>query len=120
MSESREETMYVPTEEAIKQLFHGDESYFDEAAKIIAEWYRIETDLTEGSRFESEKEFLKDGDMDVVELIDAQMDEDKVRIAWLAFDGMDVDEEEFDDDDFEEDFDDEDFDEDLDEEDEGY
>lgn len=116
MSKNREETMYVPTEEAIKQLFHGDEAYFDEAAKIIAEWYRIETDLTEGSRFESEKEFLEDGDMDVVELIDAQSDEDKVRIAWLAFDGMDADEEEFDDDDFDEDFDDED----LDEEDEDY
>ena len=116
MSENKEESMYVPTEEAIKQLFHGDEEYFNEAAKIIAEWYETEAELSEGSRFENEEEFLEDGYLDVIELIDAQWDEDKVRIAWLAFDGVDTDDEDFDDEDCDNDFDDED----LDEEDEDY
>lgn len=116
MSENKEESMYIPTEEAIKQLLHGEEEYFNEAAKIIAEWYETEAELSEGSRFESEEEFLEDGYMDIMELIDAQYDMDKVRIAWLAFDGIDIDDEDFDDEDFEdeddfnsEDFDDDDF-----------
>ena len=116
MSENKEESMYVPTEEAIKQFFHGDEEYFDEAAKIIAEWYETEVELSEGSRFENEEEFLEDGYLDVIELIDAQWDEDKIRIAWLAFDGVDTDDEDFDDEDCDDDFDDED----PDEEDEDY
>ena len=83
---------YIPTEEAIKKLFCGDEKYFDKAARIIAEWYRIETDLTGVSRFENEEDFLENGFGDVAELIDAQRDPLKVHIAGMAFDGIGLDE----------------------------
>ena len=114
MSENKEESMYIPTEEAIKQLLHGEEEYFDEAAKIIAKWCETEAELSGGSHFESEEEFLENGYMDIIELIDTQSDMHKVRIAWLAFGGVDIDDEDFDDEDFEDedDFDSEDFDDD--------
>ena len=87
-----EEDVYIPTESAIKQIFYGNEHCFDEAARIIAEWYRIETDLTGVSRFENEEDVLENGFGDVAELIDAQRDPLKVHIAGMAFDGIGLDE----------------------------
>ena len=34
--DEREIRRYIPTEDAIKKIFYGNENYFDEAAKIIA------------------------------------------------------------------------------------
>ena len=82
---------YVPTEDAIKKIFYGNESYFDEAAKIIAEWYKDRVDVSGDSHFESERDFIKNGFPDLVDLLYEQWDTDKIRIAWLAIDGTDID-----------------------------
>ena len=82
---------YIPTEDAIKKIFYGNENYFDEAAKIIAVWYKDRVDVSGDSHFESERDFIKNGFPDLVDLLYEQWDTDKLRIAWLAIDGTDID-----------------------------
>ena len=89
--DDEEEDVYIPTESAIKQIFYGDEHYFDEAARIIAEWYRDRVAISGHSHFKSEKDFIKNGFPDLVDLLYEQWDTDKIRIAWLAIDGTDID-----------------------------
>ena len=93
MSETydEEESGYIPTESAIKKIFYGNENYFDEAAKIIAEWYKDRVEVSGDSHFKSEKDFTKNGFPDLVDLLYEQWDTDKIRIAWLAIDGTDID-----------------------------
>lgn len=93
MSETHdeEEAVYIPTESAIKQIFYGDKNYFDEAAKIIAEWYKDRVEISGDSHFKSEEDFIKNGFPDLVDLLYEQWDTDKIRIAWLAIDGTDID-----------------------------
>lgn len=83
---------YIPTESAIKKMFQGDERYFDEAAKILAEMFNDEVALEEGTWFRSEEDFLENGYPDLIDLVDEDGgdDEDKIRIAWLAIDGTDI------------------------------
>ena len=87
----KETERYIPTESAIKQLFHGNDYCFDEAAKIIAGWYKDRVDVSGDSHFESERDFIKNGFPDLVDLLYEQWDTDKIRIAWLAIDGTDID-----------------------------
>ena len=87
----KETERYIPTESAIKQLFHGSEYCFDEAAKIIAEWYKDRVEISGDSHFKSEKDFIKNGYLDLIDLLYEQWDTDKIRIAWLAIDGTDID-----------------------------
>ena len=75
----------------IKQIFYGDKNYFDEAAKIMAEWYKDRVEVSGNSHFKSEKDFIKNGYLDLIDLLDEQWDTDKIRIAWLAIDGTDID-----------------------------
>ena len=89
--DDEEEGGYIPTEDAIKKIFYGNENYFDEAAKIIAVWYKDRVDVSGDSHFESERDFIKNGFPDLVDLLYEQWDTDKVRIAWLAIDGTDID-----------------------------
>ena len=89
--DDEEEGEYIPTEDAIKKIFYGNENYFDEAAKIIAVWYKDRVDVSGDSHFESERDFIKNGFPDLVDLLYEQWDTDKVRIAWLAIDGTDID-----------------------------
>ena len=89
--DDEEEGEYIPTEDAIKKIFYGNENYFDEAAKIIAVWYKDRVDVSGGSHFESERDFIKNGFPDLVDLLYEQWDTDKIRIAWLAIDGTDID-----------------------------
>ena len=89
--DDEEEGGYIPTEDAIKKIFYGNENYFDEAAKIIAVWYKDRVDVSEDSHFESERDFIKNGFPDLVDLLYEQWDTDKIRIAWLAIDGTDID-----------------------------
>ena len=89
--DDEEEDVYIPTESAIKQIFYGDEHCFDEAARIIAEWYRDRVAISGHSHFKSEKDFIKNGFPDLVDLLYEQWDTDKIRIAWLAIDGTDID-----------------------------
>ena len=94
MSETHDEKeteRYIPTESAIKQLFHGSEYCFDEAAKIIAEWYKDRVEISGDSHFKSEEDFIKNGYLDLIDLLYEQWDTDKIRIAWLAIDGTDID-----------------------------
>ena len=74
---------YIPTESAIKQMFQGNRKYFDEAAKILAEMFNDEAELEESTWFESEEDFLENGYSDLIDLIDQDGDDDKIRIAWL-------------------------------------
>ena len=87
----REIRRYIPTESAIKQIFYGNEHCFDEAARIIAEWYRDRVAVSGDSHFKSEKDFIENGFPDLVDLLYKQWDTDKIRIAWLAIDGTDID-----------------------------
>ena len=88
----REIRRYIPTESAIKQMFQGNKKYFDEAAKFLAELFNSETALEEGTWFESEEDFLKNGYPDLIDLVDVDGGEDdRFRIAWLAIDGTDID-----------------------------
>ena len=89
--DDEEEGEYIPTEDAIKKIFYGNENYFDEAAKIIAVWYKDRVDVSGDSHFESERDFIKNGFPDLVDLLYEQWDTDKIRIAWLAIDGTDID-----------------------------
>ena len=89
--DDEEEGGYIPTEDAIKKIFYGNENYFDEAAKIIAVWYKDRVDVSGDSHFESERDFIKNGFPDLVDLLYEQWDTDKIRIAWLAIDGTDID-----------------------------
>ena len=89
--DDEEEGGYIPTEDAIKKIFYGNENYFDEAAKIIAVWYRDRVEVSGDSHFESERDFIKNGFPDLVDLLYEQWDTDKIRIAWLAIDGTDID-----------------------------
>ena len=89
--DDEEEDVYIPTESAIKQIFYGNEHCFDEAARIIAEWYRDRVAISGHSHFKSEKDFIKNGFPDLVDLLYEQWDTDKIRIAWLAIDGTDID-----------------------------
>ena len=89
--DEKETEGYIPTESAIKQLFHGNEYCFDEAAKIIAEWYKDRVEISGDSHFKSEKDFLGNGYLDLIDLLYEQWDTDKIRIAWLAIDGTDID-----------------------------
>ena len=89
--DDEEEGVYIPTESAIKQIFYGDKNYFDEAAKIMAEWYKDRVEVSGDSHFKSEKDFIKNGYLDLIDLLDEQWDTDKIRIAWLAIDGTDID-----------------------------
>lgn len=89
--DDEEEGEYIPTEDAIKKIFYGNENYFDEAAKIIAVWYKDRVDVSGDSHFESERGFIKNGFPDLVDLLYEQWDTDKIRIAWLAIDGTDID-----------------------------
>ena len=90
--DEREIRRYIPTESAIKQMFQGNKKYFDEAAKFLAELFNSETALEEGTWFESEEDFLKNGYPDLIDLVDADGGEDdRFRIAWLAIDGTDID-----------------------------
>lgn len=89
--DDEEEDVYIPTESAIKQIFYGNEYCFDEAASIIAEWYRDRVAISGHSHFKSEKDFIKNGFPDLVDLLYEQWDTDKIRIAWLAIDGTDID-----------------------------
>ena len=89
--DDEEEDGYIPTEDAIKKIFYGNENYFDEAAKIIAVWYKDRVDVSGDSHFESERDFIKNGFPDLVDLLYEQWDTDKIRIAWLAIDGTDID-----------------------------
>ena len=89
--DDEEEGGYIPTEDAIKKIFYGNENYFDEAAKIIAVWYKDRVEVSGDSHFESERDFIKNGFPDLVDLLYEQWDTDKVRIAWLAIDGTDID-----------------------------
>ena len=89
--DDEEEGGYIPTEDAIKKIFYGNENYFDEAAKIIAVWYKDRVDVSGDSHFESERDFIKNGFSDLVDLLYEQWDTDKIRIAWLAIDGTDID-----------------------------
>ena len=89
--DDEEESGYIPTEDAIKKIFYGNENYFDEAAKIIAVWYKDRVDVSGDSHFESERDFIKNGFPDLVDLLYEQWDTDKIRIAWLAIDGTDID-----------------------------
>ena len=95
MSETHDEKeteRYIPTESAIKQLFHGNAQCFDEAAKFLAELFNSEIALEEGTWFESEEDFLKNGYPDLIDLVDVDGGEDdRFRIAWLAIDGTDID-----------------------------
>ena len=88
--DDEEEGGYIPTEDAIKKIFYGNESYFDEAAKIMAVWYKDRVDVSGDSHFESERDFIKNGFPDLVDLLYEQWDTDKIRIAWLAIDGTDI------------------------------
>ena len=88
--DDEEEGEYIPTEDAIKKIFYGNESYFDEAAKIMAVWYKDRVDVSGDSHFESERDFIKNGFPDLVDLLYEQWDTDKIRIAWLAIDGTDI------------------------------
>ena len=89
--DDEEEGEYIPTEDVIKKIFYGNENYFDEAAKIIAVWYKDRVDVSGDSHFESERDFIKNGFPDLVDLLYEQWDTDKIRIAWLAIDGTDID-----------------------------
>ena len=89
--DDEEEGGYIPTEDAIKKIFYGNENYFDEAAKIIAVWYKDRVEVSGDSHFESERDFIKNGFPDLVDLLYEQWDTDKIRIAWLAIDGTDID-----------------------------
>ena len=89
--DDEEEGEYIPTEDAIKKIFYGNENYFDEAAKIIAVWYKDRVEVSGDSHFESERDFIKNGFPDLVDLLYEQWDTDKIRIAWLAIDGTDID-----------------------------
>ena len=89
--DDEEEGEYIPTEDAIKKIFYENENYFDEAAKIIAVWYKDRVDVSGDSHFESERDFIKNGFPDLVDLLYEQWDTDKIRIAWLAIDGTDID-----------------------------
>ena len=89
--DDEEEGGYIPTEDAIKKIFYGNENYFDEAAKIIAVWYKDRVGVSGDSHFESERDFIKNGFPDLVDLLYEQWDTDKIRIAWLAIDGTDID-----------------------------
>ena len=89
--DDEEEGEYIPTEDAIKKIFYGNKKYFDEAAKIIAVWYKDRVDVSGDSHFESERDFIKNGFPDLVDLLYEQWDTDKIRIAWLAIDGTDID-----------------------------
>ena len=89
--DDEEEGVYIPTESVIKQIFYGDKNYFDEAAKIMTEWYKDRVEVSGDSHFKSEKDFIKNGYLDLIDLLDEQWDTDKIRIAWLAIDGTDID-----------------------------
>ena len=89
--DDEEEGGYIPTEDAIKKIFYGNGNYFDEAAKIIAVWYKDRVEVSGDSHFESERDFIKNGFPDLVDLLYEQWDTDKIRIAWLAIDGTDID-----------------------------
>ncbi len=89
--DDEEEDVYIPTESVIKRILYGNKNYFDEAAKIIAEWYKDRVEISGDSHFKSEKDFLKNGYLDLIDLLDEQWDTDKIRIAWLAIDGTDID-----------------------------
>lgn len=89
--DDEEEDVYIPTESVIKRILYGNKNYFDEAAKIIAEWYKDRVEISGDSHFKSEKDFIKNGYLDLIDLLDEQWDTDKIRIAWLAIDGTDID-----------------------------
>lgn len=76
--------MYAPTKDAIKKVFAGDEKYFDKAAAIVEEWYKLE-----GAYFDDEESFFGDGYDDIEELADAATDEEERHIVWMALKGYD-------------------------------
>ena len=75
---------YVPTKAAIKKVFAGDKRYFDKAAAIVEEWYKLE-----GAYFDDKESFLEDGYDDIVDLADAATDEEERHIVWMALEGYD-------------------------------
>lgn len=75
---------YVPTKDAIKEVFAGDKRYYDEAAALVEEWYRIE-----GIFFDDEESFLEEGYDDIEELADAATSEEERHIVFMALKGWD-------------------------------
>ena len=45
---------YVPSKNTIRKLFAGDKRYFDKAAAIVEEWYKLE-----GAYFDDKESFLE-------------------------------------------------------------
>ena len=75
---------YVPSKNTIRKLFAGDKRYFDKAAAIVEEWYKLE-----GAYFDDKESFLEDGYDDIRELADAATDDDERHVVWMALEGYD-------------------------------
>lgn len=75
---------YTPSKEDIKSVFVGDNSYYDEAATLVEEWYRIE-----GTFLDDRESFLEDGYYEIEELADAATSEEERHIVFMALKGWD-------------------------------
>lgn len=75
---------YTPSKEDIKSVFAGDKRYYDKAATLVEEWYRVE-----GTFFDDKESFLEDGCDDIEELADAATSEEERHIVFMALEGWD-------------------------------
>ena len=75
---------YVPTKDAIKKVFAGDKGYYEKAATLVEEWYRLE-----GTFFDNKESFLEEGYDDIEELADAATSEEERHIVFMALEGWD-------------------------------